>query len=124
MACWRSPSSVARQNCRGRSVSDVVVAAAHDAAQRAIEEAQLIGLSVEDQRRFVERCQRLRRLSLIDRDKQKISRLMPCKLKRRIFGPLFDFIPLGPVHHPCGNFAEEALRFQEFLISFQHFQKT
>ena len=40
---------------QGRSVSDVVVAAAHDAAQRAIEEAQLIGLSVEDQRRFVER---------------------------------------------------------------------
>lgn len=61
---------------------------------------------------------------LIDRNKQKISRFMTCELKRRIFGPLFDFILLGPVHHSCGNFAEEALRFQEFLISFQHFQKT
>ena len=37
-----------------RSVSDFVVAAAHDAAQRAIEEAQLIRLSVEEQRRFVD----------------------------------------------------------------------
>lgn len=39
---------------QGRSVSDFVVAAAHDAAQRAIEEAQLIRLSVEEQRRFVD----------------------------------------------------------------------
>ncbi len=39
---------------QGRSVSDFVVAAAHEAAQRAIEEAQLIRLSVEDQRRFVD----------------------------------------------------------------------
>lgn len=39
---------------QGRSVSDFVVAAAHDAAQRAIEEAQLLRLSVEEQRRFVD----------------------------------------------------------------------
>lgn len=39
---------------QGRSVSDFVVAAAHDAAQRAIEDAQLIRLSVEEQRRFVD----------------------------------------------------------------------
>ena len=40
---------------QGRSVSDFVVAAADEAAQRAIAGAQLIRLSVEDQRRFVER---------------------------------------------------------------------
>ena len=39
---------------QGRSVSDFVVAAAHEAAQRAIEEAQFIRLSVEEQRRFVD----------------------------------------------------------------------
>ena len=39
---------------QGRSVSDFVVAAAHEVAQRAIEEAQLIRLSVEEQRRFVD----------------------------------------------------------------------
>jgi uncharacterized protein (DUF1778 family) len=39
---------------QGRSLSDFVVAAAQDAAHRAIEEAHLIRLSVEDQRRFVE----------------------------------------------------------------------
>ena len=38
----------------GRSVSDFVIAAAHAAAQRAIEQAQIIRLSVEDQRRFAE----------------------------------------------------------------------
>jgi len=36
----------------GRSVSDFVIAAAHAAAQRAIEQTQIIRLSVEDQRRF------------------------------------------------------------------------
>jgi uncharacterized protein (DUF1778 family) len=39
---------------QGRSVSDFVVAAAQDAAQKAIEETQIIRLSVEDQRAFVE----------------------------------------------------------------------
>ena len=38
----------------GRSVSDFVVAAAHEAATRTIEDAQIIRLSVEDQRRFAE----------------------------------------------------------------------
>ena len=38
---------------QGRSVSDFVVAAAQDAAQRAIEDAQLIRISVDEQRRFV-----------------------------------------------------------------------
>ena len=39
---------------QGRSVSDFVVAAAQDAAHRAIEETQMIRLSVEDQRMFAE----------------------------------------------------------------------
>jgi uncharacterized protein (DUF1778 family) len=39
---------------QGRSVSDFVVAAAQEAASRAIEEAQIIRLSVEDQRNFVD----------------------------------------------------------------------
>ncbi len=39
---------------QGRSVSDFVVAAAQEAAQKAIEEAQIIRLSVADQRAFVE----------------------------------------------------------------------
>jgi uncharacterized protein (DUF1778 family) len=39
---------------QGRSVSDFVVAAAQDAAHRAIEEASIIRLSVEDQQRFAE----------------------------------------------------------------------
>ena len=38
----------------GRSVSGFVVAAARDAAHRTIEETQIIRLSVEDQRAFVE----------------------------------------------------------------------
>jgi uncharacterized protein (DUF1778 family) len=38
----------------GRSVSDFVVAAAHAAAQKAIEATQIIRLSVEDQKRFAE----------------------------------------------------------------------
>jgi uncharacterized protein (DUF1778 family) len=37
---------------QGRSVSDFIVAAAQGAAQRAIEEAQIIRLSVDDQRAF------------------------------------------------------------------------
>ncbi len=39
---------------QGRSVSDFVVAAAQDAAARTIEQAQIIRLSVEDQRAFAE----------------------------------------------------------------------
>jgi uncharacterized protein (DUF1778 family) len=39
---------------KGRSLSDFVVSAAHDAAQRAIEEEGIIRLSAEDQRRFAE----------------------------------------------------------------------
>ena len=39
---------------QGRSVSDFVVAAAQDAANRTIEETQIIRLSVEDQRRFAD----------------------------------------------------------------------
>jgi uncharacterized protein (DUF1778 family) len=37
---------------QGRSLSDFVVAAAQEAAHRAIEETQIIRLSVEDQRMF------------------------------------------------------------------------
>jgi uncharacterized protein (DUF1778 family) len=39
---------------QGRSISDFVVTAAEQAARRAIEDAQLIRLSVEDQRKLVE----------------------------------------------------------------------
>jgi uncharacterized protein (DUF1778 family) len=39
---------------QGRSVSDFVVAAAQDAAEKAIEQTQIIRLSVADQRAFVE----------------------------------------------------------------------
>ncbi len=39
---------------QGRSVSDFVVAAAREAAARTIEEAQIIRLSVEDQRAFAD----------------------------------------------------------------------
>lgn len=39
---------------QGRSLSDFVVAAAQEAAHRTIEETQIIRLSVEDQRAFVE----------------------------------------------------------------------
>lgn len=38
---------------QGRSVSDFVVTAAQDAARRAIEDADIIRLAVEDQRLFV-----------------------------------------------------------------------
>jgi len=37
---------------QGRSISDFVVAAAQEAASRAIEDAQIIRLSLEDQRAF------------------------------------------------------------------------
>jgi uncharacterized protein (DUF1778 family) len=39
---------------QGRSISDFVVSAAREAARRTIEEAQIIRLSVEDQRAFAE----------------------------------------------------------------------
>ena len=39
---------------QGRSVSDFVVAAAQDAAHRTIEETNVIRVSIEDQRAFVE----------------------------------------------------------------------
>jgi uncharacterized protein (DUF1778 family) len=39
---------------QGRSISDFVVAAAQEAAHKTIEEAKIIRLSIEDQRRFVD----------------------------------------------------------------------
>ena len=39
---------------KGRTLSDFVVSAAHDAARRAIEEESVIRLSAQDQRRFAE----------------------------------------------------------------------
>lgn len=39
---------------QGRSVSDFVVAAAQEAANRTIEETQIVRLSLEDQRAFAE----------------------------------------------------------------------
>ena len=38
----------------GRSVSDFVVAEAHAAAKRAVEKAQIIRLSIDDQKRFAD----------------------------------------------------------------------
>ena len=38
----------------GRSLTDFVVTAAHDAARRAIEDAEIIRLSAEDQLRFAQ----------------------------------------------------------------------
>ena len=42
---------------QGRSVSDFVVAAAQEAAHRAIEQAQIIRISVDDQRAFANALQ-------------------------------------------------------------------
>jgi uncharacterized protein (DUF1778 family) len=39
---------------QGRSLTDFVVSAAHDAAQRAIKEQAILRLSAEDQQRFAE----------------------------------------------------------------------
>jgi uncharacterized protein (DUF1778 family) len=39
---------------QGRSVSDFLVAAAQEVAHRTLEESEIIRLSVQDQRRFVE----------------------------------------------------------------------
>jgi uncharacterized protein (DUF1778 family) len=39
---------------KGRSLTDFVVSAAHDAARHAIEEESLLRLSAEDQRRFAD----------------------------------------------------------------------
>ncbi len=39
---------------QGRSISDFVVAAAQEVAHRTIDEAKVIRLSIEEQRRFVE----------------------------------------------------------------------
>ena len=39
---------------QGRSLSDFVVSAAHDAARRTIEEERILRLSAEDQQRFAE----------------------------------------------------------------------
>jgi uncharacterized protein (DUF1778 family) len=39
---------------QGRSLTDFVVAAAHDAARRTIEDAEVVRLSGEDQRRIAE----------------------------------------------------------------------
>ena len=47
-----APAARRAAELQGRSVSDFVVSAAQDAAQRTIEETQIIRLSVEDQRAF------------------------------------------------------------------------
>jgi uncharacterized protein (DUF1778 family) len=49
---------------QGRSISDFVVAAAQEAAHRTIDEAQIIRLSVADQRRFAELLMNRLRLRL------------------------------------------------------------
>jgi len=53
-----SPASLAlvkrAAELQGRSVSDFVVAAAQEAAKRAVQEAQIVQLSLEDQRAVME----------------------------------------------------------------------
>ena len=60
---------------QGRSVSDFVVAAAQEAAHRAIEETQIIRLSVEDQRMFAAAILNPHR------------RTTPCAAPQRLQGP-------------------------------------
>ena len=45
---------------QGRTMTDVVVAAVQDAAQRAIEQAEIFRLSLADQECFARRCSRRR----------------------------------------------------------------
>jgi len=58
MTAVRAPDALAvvkrAAEIQGRSVSDFVVAAAQEAAHRTLDEATLIRLSAEDQRRFVD----------------------------------------------------------------------
>jgi uncharacterized protein (DUF1778 family) len=49
---WQSSKRAAE--IQGRGVSDFVVAAAHEAAQKAIAENQIICLSIDDQRAFAQ----------------------------------------------------------------------
>ena len=55
---WIAPETLAvvrrTAEMQGRSVSDFVVAAASEAAQKAIEDANTIRLSIDEQRRFVD----------------------------------------------------------------------
>lgn len=61
---------------QGRSLSDFVIAAAEQAATRAIEETQMIRLSVEDQRAFA--------ASIIDPPEPAPALLRAAKAHRRL----------------------------------------
>jgi uncharacterized protein (DUF1778 family) len=62
---------------QGRSISDFLVAAAQEAAQRTIEESQIVRLSAADQQRFVELLLKPPRLApAMNRAKKAHARLI------------------------------------------------
>ncbi len=63
----------------GRSVSDFVVAAAREAAERTIEKASILRLSAEDQRRFAE--------AILHPPAPNAALRRAAKRHRRLFGP-------------------------------------
>jgi uncharacterized protein (DUF1778 family) len=74
------PTSRLEARLKGRTLTDFVVGAAHDAAQRAIEEESLIRLSADDQRRFAEALSdppapnaALKRAKQLHRDKVEVG---------------------------------------------------
>ena len=64
---------------QGRTLSDFVVTAAREAAWRAIEEAEIIRLSVEDQRRIAE--------AIFNPPKPAPALRRAFKRRRELFGP-------------------------------------
>jgi uncharacterized protein (DUF1778 family) len=64
---------------QGRTLTDFVVGAAHDAARRTIEETEVIRLSAEDQRRFAE--------ALLDPPKPNAALLRAFEHHRRLVEP-------------------------------------
>lgn len=65
---------------QGRTLSDFVVSAAQDAARRTIEEAEIIRLSLTDQRRFAE--------ALINPPELTPSMERAFERHRRLIGPV------------------------------------
>ena len=64
---------------QGRSITDFVVTAAHDAARRTIEEAEIIRLSADDQRRFAE--------ALLNPPEPNAAMRRAAEAHRRLVGP-------------------------------------
>jgi uncharacterized protein (DUF1778 family) len=77
----RSSETVRSARLEGRSVSDFVVAAVQDAAQRTIAETSVIRLSLEDQRKFVDLLLSPPPLSpAMERDREAHQRLAQGKM--------------------------------------------